>query len=298
MSASVKRVASRYAGKTAAMKTPSDLPEGWYVEISGSLSNVGIYLLDDSDNTVGSLDIHRTGNFLQINGIQARQGWGPLLYDLALEVANEFDDEGLMPDRSMVSREAQAVWGHYLNRRSDVEATPLPESVLELGGAGHVRTRLDRYESDSPLSYSYRKTTGNPFMRQLASRGQLESDDYSFSLPAARYAALGQCYSWATQFAWDKEGAVVVHGTIVGLDRSARVRPLGHAWVEWKGKVYDWQTIEAMKKPPMSISSWRRKNKAREEYRLTDEEAAICAVRSGHHGPWTEAEREFIASRG
>ena len=115
---------------------------------------------------------------------------------------------------------------------------------------------------------------------------------------ASRYAALGQCYSWATQFAWDKEGAVVVHGTIVGLDRSARVRPLGHAWVEWKGKVYDWQTIEAMKKPPMSISSWRRKNKAREEYRLTDEEASICAVRSGHHGPWTEAEREFIASRG
>lgn len=203
--ASASRVASRFRRMEAGMRTVKDLPDDWYVEITGSLSNLGIYLLDGDDNTVGSLDIHRTGDFLQINEIQARQGWGPLLYDLAMEVANEFNDEGLMPDRSSVSREARAVWEHYLNRRSDVEATLLPEWVHELAGSGHVRTHLDRYEPDSPLSYSYRKTTGNPFMRQLALQGQLESDDYSFDLPraaasrvASRYAGRAYCICWPT----------------------------------------------------------------------------------------------------
>lgn len=115
--------------------------------------------------------------------------------------------------------------------------------------------------------------------------------------PSRYAAAVGQCYPWATRFAWDKDGAVVVHGTIVGPDRQGRIRPLEHAWVEWRGKVYDWQTVEVMKKSPMSISEWRRKNQTREEYRLTDEEASICALRSRHHGPWTEAERAFLSTR-
>jgi tRNA nucleotidyltransferase/poly(A) polymerase len=110
-------------------------------------------------------------------------------------------------------------------------------------------------------------------------------------------AAIGQCYPWANQFALDKDGAEIVHGTIVGPDRQARIRPLDHAWVEWRGKVYDWQTVEAFKKPPMRISEWRKKNQAREHYRLSGEEALICSVRSGKKGPWTEAEREWVVSR-
>ena len=110
-------------------------------------------------------------------------------------------------------------------------------------------------------------------------------------------SAIGQCYPWATRFARDKDGAEVVHGTIVGPDRQGRIRPLEHAWVEWNGKVYDWQTVEMMKKSPMSISEWRREKQACEEYRLTDEEASLCELRSRHHGPWTEAERAFVLER-
>lgn len=107
-------------------------------------------------------------------------------------------------------------------------------------------------------------------------------------------AAIGQCYPWATKFAWGKDGAEIVHGSIVALDRSARLRRLEHAWVEWNGKVYDWQTVALMKNPPLPISKWKRENQAREEYRLTDEEAVICGIRSKQHGPWTEAERTFV----
>jgi DNA topoisomerase-1 len=107
-------------------------------------------------------------------------------------------------------------------------------------------------------------------------------------------SAIGQCYPWATKFAWDKMGAEIVHGTIFDEMTGRR---LGHAWVEWNGKVYDWQTIEHYKTAPMRIPAWRQTWEAREDYRLTDEEAAICGIRAGVHGPWTEAERATVMNR-
>ena len=48
------------------------------------------------------------------------KGWGPLLYDVAMEYATS-KGSGLMSDRDMVSSEAKGVWDYYLNKRSDVE---------------------------------------------------------------------------------------------------------------------------------------------------------------------------------
>ena len=50
---------------------------------------------------------------------QAKDGYGPLLYDVAMEYAT-LKGSGLMPDRSSVSTDAQKVWQYYLNNRSDV----------------------------------------------------------------------------------------------------------------------------------------------------------------------------------
>jgi hypothetical protein len=50
---------------------------------------------------------------------EATKGWGPLLYDVAMEYATLMGG-GLVSDRTTVSDEAYAVWSHYLKSRSDV----------------------------------------------------------------------------------------------------------------------------------------------------------------------------------
>ena len=47
-------------------------------------------------------------------------GWGPFLYDLAIEYATS-KGSGLTPDRTEVSFKANKVWDYYLANRSDVE---------------------------------------------------------------------------------------------------------------------------------------------------------------------------------
>ena len=54
----------------------------------------------------------------------AKDGWGPMLYDIAMEWATEHGG-GLMSDRSSVSKDAYNVWDYYKNNRSDVEVRQL-----------------------------------------------------------------------------------------------------------------------------------------------------------------------------
>ena len=53
-------------------------------------------------------------------------GWGPLLYDLAMELATS-KGSGLTPDRTEVSFEANKVWDYYLANRSDVEMVQMDD---------------------------------------------------------------------------------------------------------------------------------------------------------------------------
>jgi hypothetical protein len=53
----------------------------------------------------------------------ARDGYGPLTYDVAMWAAGE---EGMMADRHAVSLDAQRVWKYYHTRRTDVDSSPLP----------------------------------------------------------------------------------------------------------------------------------------------------------------------------
>jgi hypothetical protein len=53
-----------------------------------------------------------------MNNSSAPGGWGPLLYDIALEYAGK---KGVLPDRGQVSADALRVWTYYLRNRSDVE---------------------------------------------------------------------------------------------------------------------------------------------------------------------------------
>ena len=48
-------------------------------------------------------------------GSEARKGWGPLLYEVAIEYASQ-NGGGLTADRYSVSKDAQAVWDKYATR--------------------------------------------------------------------------------------------------------------------------------------------------------------------------------------
>lgn len=52
------------------------------------------------------------------------QGWGPLLYDVSMELATQLGG-GLAPDRSAVSRDAARVWDAYDRARGDVQRAQL-----------------------------------------------------------------------------------------------------------------------------------------------------------------------------
>jgi hypothetical protein len=54
------------------------------------------------------------------------RGWGPLLYDLAMELATS-KGSGLMSDRNNVSYQAQNVWRYYMKNRGNVEQVQMDD---------------------------------------------------------------------------------------------------------------------------------------------------------------------------
>jgi len=61
------------------------------------------------------------GAFVVDSTYQTTKGWGPLLYDVAMEMATILGG-GLTSSRDMVSSHAKPVWDFYLASRGDVEA--------------------------------------------------------------------------------------------------------------------------------------------------------------------------------
>ena len=89
--------------------------------------------LAGDDRTVGSITIGPAGTDVdpclgsyQVNTSQAEQGWGPMLYDVAMEIASMYSS-GLVADRNAVSDEAQRVWQFYQDNRPDVEVAQLDD---------------------------------------------------------------------------------------------------------------------------------------------------------------------------
>ena len=128
------------------------------------------------------------------------KGWGPMLYDIAMELATQAGS-GLLSDRNNVSYEASRVWQYYAGSRGDVEAVQLddidgnltPEveeddclDYIVYAGRGiesgdfwdpdNEETPWDPYGKDillkSPLSKLY-KSTGTPTLDILRSAGKL-----------------------------------------------------------------------------------------------------------------------------
>ena len=129
-----------------AMKTAADLPEDVVVVVLKESDGTGFqvyYAPRDKPNVrlkagdldrmeagidiFGTLHVGRGRNepyegVYVITSAKAKDGFGPLLYDVALEVAGE---DGLKPDVEDVSDDANAVWKYYDTRRDDVRSAML-----------------------------------------------------------------------------------------------------------------------------------------------------------------------------
>jgi len=113
-----------------------------------------------------------------IKATEAKKGWGPLLYDIAIEFATE-KGSGLIPDRSSVSSAALKVWQSYLTKRSDVESAQLDDQDDTLT-PGKEKDNCDQKSAvahkgknwtQSPLSKIYGKKP--TMMNQLRSKSKL-----------------------------------------------------------------------------------------------------------------------------
>ena len=103
---------------------------------------------------------------MMVSHSSATQGWGPLLYDLAMELATERGG-GLIADRSSVSGEAQAVWNYYMANRGDVTGiqlddldntlTPEDEDNCDQHISRATVTGMYNTWQDSPLSKRWTK---------------------------------------------------------------------------------------------------------------------------------------------
>ena len=158
---------------TEAAKAPEDLPPDVYVRIKKKGSG-HIFYSDKNGNQIGELQARRSEGAL-VNGeiaigtptgladdfevgkclgakmiiwSEALKGWGPMLYDIALEFVG---DQGLMADRTSLSDDAYNVWTHYMNSRSDVQKKQLDtmNNTLTPDDADNCNTGIARKFDDS-----------------------------------------------------------------------------------------------------------------------------------------------------
>lgn len=193
---------------TEAAKGPADLPDNVVVVINPSRGKeVEIYYgiagnifqrPEKKDLVYGSISIYdiqsdqdygKCGGAMMVGRSYAASGWGPLLYDVAIEWATQ-NGGGLIADRSTVSDDAESVWGYYMQNRSDVTAHQLddPFNLLtpededncdqEVSGGGHLMYGGDKDFGkewvNSSLSKRYTKppTTMEALGEKLVVLGQ------------------------------------------------------------------------------------------------------------------------------
>jgi len=200
---------------TEAAKGPADLTDDMNVLIKTQGNTLWVRLAGKDPKRGDSGPLHLLGevvaerdtekhpcsNAFIVSWSKVREsGWGPMLYDLAMEYATS-QGSGLMADRAMVSSDAFNVWQYYADQRGDVEKIQLDdaEDNLTPGDTADNCTQKLVYKGthtgerwkgfdlndepwdprgkevllDNPLSKMYR-SKGTPTMDQLNALGKLE----------------------------------------------------------------------------------------------------------------------------
>lgn len=148
-----------------------------------------VFLWDGKDSIIGRVGVDDDTMYgpclgaYHVSHSQAAEGFGPLLYDVAIEFTG-----GLVPDRTQVSDEAKRVWAYYYNNRSDVNKeqlddlrnslTPEKEDNCEQLSAAKDKDFRTPWNGgwdweNSPLSKKYSKP-GTPVIDKLRALGMLD----------------------------------------------------------------------------------------------------------------------------
>ena len=202
----------RHVLLTEAAKGPTDIPEGYFIRMKETADfaefefvklvtrppRTPAYIAARSvgDKVYGSIQLYSVeeeivgpcnGAFM-ISWAGATDGYGPMLYDLAMEWATA-NGGGLIADRGSVSPSARDVWDYYLNNRSDVIKVQLddtdnkftPENedncdqTVANGQGFRYRRNPDNINpnwSESALSKMYKKTNDST-TKELKALGKL-----------------------------------------------------------------------------------------------------------------------------
>ena len=167
-----------------AMVLPQALPEGLVVSITEAKNTQWRPIYKDVDwitvtiseeagrlwrkgEVGGVLLLLRTRrNLWEIESIEASKGYGPLLYDLGMELAFLDGAKGIVPDRTGVSDRAESVWVRYEETRPDVLRAVLPQDYPDRD----KHTLRHRPH----LDLAYRKQ-GAPLLDALRRQGRLRA---------------------------------------------------------------------------------------------------------------------------
>jgi len=167
-----------------AAKTIESIPSEYKVHIGKGLlgGDKDIELKNDQDNVLGSISLARPKNadgpclsaYIVFHS-RATSGYGPLLYDIALEYAGS---SGIAPDRLLVSSDASSVWNYYYTNRGDVRKelldnillpqTPQKEDDCSFKSSGDEEDKIER----PWLNYVYYKDSQDN-INKLRSLGKL-----------------------------------------------------------------------------------------------------------------------------
>ena len=162
------------------MRTAADLPEDTYIMIDGSEEDE-IYILYVDQNgreskthpygtvsletEVSMADDFPCYNAFMVAYSDVAKGWGPLLYDVAIEIAT-LKGGGLVSDRSIVSQDAYDVWEKYRDQRTDVKKIQLDNEYDSLTYPKDDPLKREPIPFDNCLqniSYEYEEKAGIPW---------------------------------------------------------------------------------------------------------------------------------------
>lgn len=93
----------------------------------------------------GSIALQISSGQWMVEVSEAESGWGPLIYDIAMEIATE-NGAGLRSHDTNVSSEAARVWEFYFRHRPEIEKVEVPSSI-----------ERDVFKMEA-LNYSYYKS--------------------------------------------------------------------------------------------------------------------------------------------
>jgi len=177
------------------MKSVRDLPAHFSIQIQPTRFGLGgfrVYLVSEDanikDGPLGEVsaarpmpsDYGKALDAYEVTYSGAPQGWGPLMYDIAMEVASS-TGSGIMSDRKSVSGQAMGIWEYYLDSRDDVESVQLDNMSNELtptDADNALQSSSGKWSIDwvhSPLSKMYKTRLGaTPTLDELRRLGKLD----------------------------------------------------------------------------------------------------------------------------